>query len=230
MVRSKHGFTIKDSKVRSALYHIHKLSKNGYEDEYAVVGGMAVQIYIYSKYGKQSKGLRSTGDIDISCTREFYYHLIESRVPFERDDGYTKTFRIRDVYLNVDIDKAIGIDKSYFKEILTNAQVINIDKQEVRAISLPDLILIKLDGYVSGHRMKDLFDVINLINAYEEEIKERSLKEKILEKYDLHFKHRDEDGILFTLLNNVMKRDERNKYRVILQKMMNYDKKIRDLR
>ncbi len=223
-MKKRYSYTIRDSHIRSVIREIDDLSKNsGYD--YAIVGGMAVQIYLYKKYGK-NYNFRPTGDIDIAVKsrgdgKSLYDYFLERKFAYEEKEiKHVKILRTatkHNVYLNLDIDNATGIPEDYFDEIINDSKRIKINKEEARVISLEDLIVTKLDGYANGGRTKDLYDLICLINAYEGEINFEKIESKIKKYYDGDLK-----------MKNVLKklRDEemRKEYKPQLEKILKVDR------
>ena len=227
-----YGFTIRHSKIRSALNYIDKLAEGGgFQKEYVVIGGMAVQIYLYSKYGKNAKGLRETKDIDIAIKdNSFFEYLIKRGIPYreKNNNGYTKVLNIDGIYIDVDIGKGVGISEEYFREILNDSKPIEIKngkKSKVNVISLEDLILIKADGYFSGARPKDLYDVVNLINAYEDEIN----FEKIQSKHERYFKQKQDGEEVYVLVYKLIHNKEyRKEIEYDANQILKLDSKVRE--
>ena len=221
--RDRYGFTVRDRRVRSVLGYINSLAREG-NYEYTIVGGMAVQIYLYNK-DKNSHGLRETEDIDIGLkSREdgtsLYDYMIKRHcISEESGEGYTKTLRISKIYINVDIDKGVGISEEYFNEIINDSVEVNVKNTKVKVISLEDLILTKMGGYTKG-RLKDLYDVINLIDAYRKEINH----EKMAEKYFRYLK----EYKFYNILANLMDEKYRNMARKKVEKILKENNEIQE--
>ncbi len=226
------GFTIRHSKIREVLRYIDELAEEGgFQKDYVVIGGMAVQIYLYSKYGKNARGLRETKDIDIAIKDNlFFEYLIKRGIPYndKNGKGYTKVLNIDGIYIDVDIGKGVGISEEYFKEILNDSKSIEIKngkKSKVNVISLEDLILIKADGYFSGARPKDLYDIVNLINAYEDEID----FEKIQSKHEKYFKQKQDGEEIYELLYKLVHdKNYRIKVENYANQILKLDNKVRE--
>lgn len=109
------------------------------------------------------------------------------------------------VRLNFNIEETTGVPHEYYTKIIENAERINIPYKgktalSVNVISINDLIVNKLGGYVLGGRQKDLQDIIYNMIFNESRINEEYVsktietyfpdkKEKLISAYQEAKKH-----------------------------------------
>ena len=197
------GYTIYNREMRKALRYIHGIAEsNGFDDKYCIVGGIAVQLHLYKSLGRAAETIiRKTDDIDLITERtpkgmSLYELLLRGCQDFEyRRDVHN--LKIGNVWVNVNIDESSGVPPAYFQEIIKDSCLLEIPgnkgKHVVRVISLEDLILTKLDTYVTRKKREDLEDIENLITFCKPDVNkmnervEKYFKEK--EKFMQAYKH-----------------------------------------